>query len=291
MIAARPGVDAAARVGALVDRLAAAYLEHTHPRAMLLVGSAASGEVDGYSDVDLLLYYDAVPTASMLAAARGLVGAERFVGTDWPGEGYSERYEVDGIHCQLGHVLIDAWEREIAKVIEELDLDAPLVKQLMGLAEGRPLHGEELIAAWRRRAEYTPRLQRGMVEKHWRFFPWWYYEEKLLRRDATIWRYEVLVQSAYNLVGVLAALNRIYFSTFEFKRVRSYLAGFEVTPPDLADRLEALFTADARDATVELERLVDETRALVASRFPDLDLTIEWGGNPTPPGSREQPWT
>ena len=283
-------VDAAARVGALAARLAEAYLEHTSPRAILLVGSASTGAVDGYSDVDLLLYYDRVPPASELAAARSLLGAERFVGTDWPGEGYGERYDVDGVHCQLGHVLIDAWEREIEKVVEEHDLDARLVKQLMGLMEGRALHGADLVEGWRRRAEYTTGLQRAMVEKHWHFFPWWYFEDKLLRRDATIWRYEVLVQSAYNLVGVLAALNRIYYSTFELKRVRSYLAAFEVAPPGFADRLETLFTADARAATVELERLVDETRGLVAERFPDLDLTIEWGGRPTPPGSREQAW-
>jgi predicted nucleotidyltransferase len=41
--------------------LAAAYVVHTQPRAILLVGSAATGEVDGYSDVDLILYYDLVP--------------------------------------------------------------------------------------------------------------------------------------------------------------------------------------------------------------------------------------
>jgi Nucleotidyltransferase domain len=287
--AARSGP--AARVRALAGRITEAYLEHTRPRAVLLAGSAATGEVDGYSDVDLLLYYDALPDEIELERARGEFGAERYVGTEWPGEGFSERYDVTGIHCQLGHVLIEPWEREVDRVVDELDLDARLVKQLMGLVEGRPLHGEQLIAAWRRRAEYTPRLQRAMVEKHWRFFPWWHYEEKLQRRDATIWRYEVLVQSAYDLVGVLAALNRIYFSTFEFKRVRSYLSGFELAPPNLFDRLEALFTAEPREATVELERLVDETRALVAERFPDFDLTIEWAGNPTPPGSREQPWT
>jgi predicted nucleotidyltransferase len=281
---------ASERIGVLVERLAAAYLEHTRPRAMLLVGSAASGGVDGYSDVDLLLYYDSVPLPAELEAARAVVGAKRFVGTDWPEEGYSERYDVDGIHCQLGHALIEPWEREIAKIVEELDLDARLVKQLMGLAEGRPLHGAELISGWRAGAEYTPRLQRAMVEKHWRFFPWWYYAEKLRLRDATVWRYDVLVQSAYNLVGVLAALNRIYFSTFELKRVRAYLDGFEIAPPDFAERLEALFAADADVATRDLERLVDETRRLVVERLPDVDVTIEWGGRPTPPGSREQPW-
>jgi hypothetical protein len=205
--------------------------------------------------------------------------------------GFSERYWVDGIHCQLGHAIIEAWEREITQVVDQLDLDWRLVKELMGLFEGRPLHGEALIEAWRRRATYTPRLQRAMIERHWQFFPWWYYEDKLARRDATIWRFDVLVQSAYNLVGVLAALNRIYYSTFELKRVHDFLSRFEIAPPRLADRLEALFTTDARAATADLERLVGETRALVAERFPEIELALEWGGNPTPAGSRETPWT
>ena len=130
-----------------------------------------------------------------------------------------------------------------------------------------------------------------MIERHWRFFPWWYFQEKLRARDATVWRHDVLVQSAYSIVGVLAALNRVYFSTVEFKRARKFLGLLDVSPPDLADRLELLFAGDERASTDELERLVAETQALVAERFPDLDLAIEWGGRPTPPGGRESPWT
>jgi hypothetical protein len=221
---------------ALVDRLAVAYVEHSRPRAILLVGSAATGGIDGYSDIDMMLYYDDGPTERRLAAARTKLGAERFAGKDWPGEGYSERYWVDGIHCQLGHALIAPWEAEIARVVDELDLDGRLLKQLMGLFEGRAVHGAELIEGWRERAAYTERLQRAMIERHWQFFPWWYYEEKLARRDATIWFFDVLVQSAYNIVGVLAALNRVYYSTFELKRVHRFLDGFEIAPPRLADR-------------------------------------------------------
>jgi hypothetical protein len=270
--------------------LAEAYVECSRPQAILLVGSAATGDVDGYSDIDMILYYNGAPDEQGLASARARVGAERFNGTDWPGEGYSERYWVDGIQCQLGHAIIEAWEGEIARVVDKLDLDSRLVKQLMGLFEGRPLHGAELIERWRERAAYTERMQRAMVEQHWQFFPWWHYEEKLARRDATIWRFDVLVQSAYNLVGVLAALNRVYYSTFELKRVHAFLARFDISPPAAADRLESLFTSDARAATAELERLVGETHALALERFPEMALPLEWGGNPTPPGSRETPW-
>lgn len=281
----------AKRLRLLAETLAAAYLEHTAPRAILLVGSAATGDVDGYSDVDQILYHDELPGEDALAAARASVGAEGVTGTDWPGEGFVERYRVAGVECQLGHALIEAWERDIARVVDEHDLEPRLLKELMGLFEGRPLHGEALIETWRARAAHTERLQRASIERHWRFFPWWFYDAKLRARDATIWRYDVLVRSAQNLLGVLAALNGIYFSTFELKRVGALASRFEIAPPRLAERLEALFTADAASATADLERLVEETAALVAAEFPDLELELEWAGKPTPPGSRETPWS
>lgn len=278
------------RLRELADRLGAAYLSHCRPRAALLAGSAATGDADFYSDLDLLFYYDDVPPDEALAAARRELGAERsrISGRDQTGVG--ERFYVRGVQCQLGHLVIAEWEKEIAKVVIELQLEEPLLKAISGLFEGTALHGADLVERWREQAAYTDRLQRAMIEKHWRFFPWWYYEERLGARDTTVWRHDVLVQSAYNIVGVLAALNQVYFSTFEFKRAGRFLSRLEVAPPNLAARLNALFELDERRATAELEELVGETQALVADRFPDVDLSLEWGGAPTPPGERETPW-
>jgi hypothetical protein len=174
--------------------------------------------------------------------------------------------------------------------VVDLELSETLLKIVSGLYEGLPLDGEQLIEEWRRRAAYTEELQRATIEKRWTFFPWWYFQERLRTRDATAWRHEVLAQSVYGLVGVLAALNRVYFSTLEFKRAHAFLSRLEIAPPDLAARLDSLFRSDERRSTDELERLVAETQALVSERFPDLDLPLEWGGRPTPPGERESPW-
>jgi hypothetical protein len=273
----------------LARRLSDAYVAHTRPRAILLLGSAATGDADAYSDLDLLLYYDEPPPEDAVADARHEIGAERFRGKR-DETGYGERYFLGGLECQVGHASIPVWEQEIARVVVDLELDQVLLKQMSGLFEGLPLYGEDLIERWRRGATYTERLQRAMIEKHWGFFPWWYFEERLGARDATIWRYDVLVQSAYNIVGVVAALNGLYFSTFEFKRAGKFLARLEVAPPNFAARLKTLFDSDERGSTAELERLVDETQALVARRFPDIDLSLEWGGKSTPPGAREPPW-
>jgi hypothetical protein len=251
-----------------------------------------------YSDLDLLVYYDRVPPREAVAEASSELGPERYRGTPWSDEsgepdegGYGERYFLGGIECQVAHMSVGAFEREIKRLVVDLELDDELLKIMSGLFEGLPIYGNELIDYWRRKAAYTPELQRAVIEKRWKFFPWWYFQERLGARDTTVWRYDVLVQSAYSIVGVLAGLNRVYFSTFEFKRVSRFLSRLEVAPPNLAARLDGMFKSDEAASTAELERLVAETGALVSARFPDLDLSLEWGVHQTPPGSRESPWS
>jgi hypothetical protein len=289
--------DATTHLRALARRVVDSYLARGEPRAALLVGSAATGDADAYSDLDLIVYFDRVPSPEVVAETPRELGATWYRSKAWsdgsgePDEhGYGERYEVGGIECQVGLASVGAVERLIARVVVDLDLTEERLKIMSGLHEGLALHGENLIEQWRERSAYTDELRRATIEKRWKFFPWWYFQERLRTRDATAWRHEVLAQSVYGIVGVLAALNGIYFSSFEFKRASRFVSRFEVAPPDLAARLEALFSSDERAAIEELERLVAETRALVAERVPDLDLPLEWGEEPTPPGARESPW-
>jgi nucleotidyltransferase-like protein len=297
-VTSRPVSDATGHLRTLARRLADSYVVHVQPCAILLVGSAATGDADVYSDLDMLVYYDRVPPEAALAETPGELGAERYRCTPWSDEsgepdeqGYSERYSLNGVECQVGHESVSTFEREIRRLVVDLELEEELLKIMSGLFEGLAFYGRELIDGWRHKAAYTEKLQRAMIEKRWRFFPWWYFQERLRARDTTVWRYDVFVQSVYSIVGVLAALNRLYFSTFEFKRASKFLARLEVAPPNLAARLDALFEFDEPASTTELERLVGETGSLVSARFPDIDLTLEWGGHQTPPGSREPAWS
>jgi hypothetical protein len=63
---------------AVARRAVDAYLVHTAPRAILLTGSAAQGDSDFYSDVDLLAYYDRVPSHEAVGAAREAIGGAVF---------------------------------------------------------------------------------------------------------------------------------------------------------------------------------------------------------------------
>jgi hypothetical protein len=268
--------NAAKRLRKLAERLVALELEHTGPAAALLTGSVSTGEVDEYSDIDLILYFDgALPDDEAIDAVRVVAGGGDAAPIGPRTElAYAIQFPVDGVQVQLAHETLASVMADIAKVVDEHDVDTRLQKVLEGLHTGVPLHGAEAIERLREHAVYSEELQRAMVQTFWRFYPLWYVADQLERRDAVVWRYEVMAQSAYNVLGVLAGLNRVWFTTFQLKRMRKLVDSFELAPPGLARRLEALFDPDAKRAVAELERLVGETRELVRERFPDLELSL-----------------
>ncbi len=268
--------DATQRLRELAERLVSLELEHTGPAAALLTGSVSTGEADEYSDIDLILYFaEAIPGDEAIEAVRAAAGGGAAISIGPRTElACAIQFPVDGVQVQLAHETLASVEADIAKVVDEHEVDTPLQKALEGLHTGVPLHGAETIERLRGRAAYSEEVQRAMVQTFWRFSPLWYVADQLERRDAIVWHYEVMAQSAYNVLGVLAGLNRVWFTTFQLKRMQKLVDSFELAPPRLAQRLEALFDPDAKKAVAELERLVGETRELVRERFPDLELPL-----------------
>jgi len=280
-------MDAATEhVRALARRVVAEALALGPLRAALLAGSGARGDSDFYSDVDLLLYVEEEPPADRLE-----VLCERLGGVNrlWIAAPRLVQFDVGGVAVQVGYSTVQRIESELSGALERLEeiVGSPNQKMLSGFLEGLPLHGEDLVAEWRSRvAAYPDALQRASIEHHWQFFPLWYYDDAMALRDSELWRLDMLLDGAFNLLGVLAALNRVYYARFELKRLRKLCAKLAVSPPDLADRLESLFRLPPAEAADELGRLVVETRALVQAELPDLELRLR-----RPPGTRIRPWT
>jgi predicted nucleotidyltransferase len=272
---------------ALARRITAILVEEVAPRSVLLTGSAATGEADFYSDLDLIVYCDELPTEERVGAVIDRVGGEDrkpiYPRTE---DEHGEAFELGRLQCQLAFVTVRCADGEVERVLAGEELESPLQKAVEGIQDGIPLHGRELIERWRARAaDYPDSLRRAMIERHWRFFPLWYVDRQVAVRDSLVWRQEILVNAAFDLLAVLAALNRLYFTRFQLKRMRKLVGRMRLAPSDLADRLERLFEADGEAATHELERLVAETQALVAAELPDLELRLR-----QPVGARREPW-
>lgn len=272
----------------LARRIAAAYLVAAAPEAILLTGSAATGESDRYSDLDLIVYYDRLPASEQLADARAAhhPSDSRIIASDESGSTFEE-LTLHGVTCQVAHVAIAAWERDMASVLEEHEPATVVENALGGLLEGLPLHGAGVIEGWRARAAvYPDELARATVERYLRFFPLWLIGERWQTRDARLFYYESLLDTSFNLIGVLAGLNHRYFSRFQFKRLRHFVASLRWAPERFADRLEEVFTLDPVTAGIAVEQLVAETVALVEATMPDVDTAAARRHL----GKRHHPW-
>jgi hypothetical protein len=277
--------EATEHVRALARRVVAGALELGPLRAALLAGSGARGDADFYSDVDLLLYVDELPPDDRLEGLRDSLGGTDLVPIVPP---HLAQFHVGGVAVQVGYRTLTQIEDELETALVRLEevIGSPNQKMLSGLLEGLPLHGEEVLAGWRARvAAYPDELRVASIAHHWNFVPLWYFEEAMALRDSELWRLDMLLEAAFNLLGVLAALNRVYYARFELKRLRALVAKLPLAPLDLADRLEQLFALPSGEAAAELGRLIVETRDLVVRELPGLELPLR-----RPPGTRVQPW-
>ena len=257
----------------LAAQLGSVYEQEMVPLAILLTGSAAEGVSDGFSDLDLIVYHDHLPPDSKFAEVRNRAGAVavRFA-PDRDRGSIIEEFRVQGVECQVGHATVVSWEATMATVLDACRPGTIDEKAVMGLLEGVALVGGDVIGRWQAyAAEYPDALARATIMHYLRFFPLWMANEYLGRRDATIFSYQMLVEGSLNVLGVLAGLNHQYFSTFQFKRLHRFASRLQLAPDRLADRLDDLFALDRSQASVALERLVEETVSLVESHMPTID--------------------
>lgn len=191
------------RLRELAERVVATALELGPVRAALLAGSAARGDADFFSDLDLLVYVADLPPPERLGELRAALGGtnempigERTAFAD------GLQFDVDGIAVQVPYVTVAHQEETLEKLLVRLeDVHGPSQKILSGLVDGIPLHGEELIERWRARAlDYPEALRRSMIEHHWGFFPLWWHRGYLRTRDAELWRLDVLLDAVFNLL-------------------------------------------------------------------------------------------
>ena len=275
---------------ALAEEVTEAYAAVVVPRAVLLIGSAARGDSDRYSDLDLIAFYDeALPSDGELRDARrrlGLVDAES--ASPRSADHVGETFVLRGVECQVHHQIAAAYERELDEVLEKLDPRSTQHRALEGVLAGKALRGEDLIGRWRDRAARFPDgLGRAMVEAYLRFFPLWRFPHTIATRDADLWVRGAVVESAQNVLGVLAGLNRVYYTPVQLKRTHQLVDRLRLSPTHLGARLDALLAADAIAASEELERLVGETVELVERHMPGVDTSAVRRQL----GARQRPWT
>jgi hypothetical protein len=239
-----------------------------------ITGSSAEGLSDTRSDLDMTVYYDAMPPEDAIRAARENLGGGPLIwslGAHADGE-FAEAFRLNGVECQIGHVTVARWEVDMAKTLAGEEPGSPLHKAMSGTLVSIPVFGAPRLEAWQARLrDYPHALRLAMVRHHLTFFAMWGVWERLRTRDANLWLRQSLVETSFNLLGVAAGLSGKYFTPFQFKRSGAFIASLGVAPARFAERLEALWHVPPERAVLDLRDLVADTVALVERELPEVD--------------------
>lgn len=243
-------------------------------RAVLVGGSVARGYSDAWSDLELLVYWAAVPDPDLHRAVMAALGATLRYGPDHPGHWSA---------CLIGGFPVDVWHRTGAA--EEAALDAVLRDHSLDLIannlldtirSGIPLMGGEVIQPWKDRLAVYPDelalrfLEHDLPHFHLRHLQF------AARRDNPTAFFHTLSDIQCSLFLVLLALNGRWFPTYRW--MYPTLDAMPIVPVDIGPRLRQMYREPPRIAAAQLRDVLTETLELVREHVPQFDpLLLEPG--------------
>ena len=260
------------RLLGIARRLADALAVLPAVQAIALTGSAATGNADEASDIDLIVLCAALPERAALDEIRVQVsGSERLYSSSVQDKmRFKEGYFVEGIRCDLSHLTLAALEDDLTLVLEAHSTDAHAQSRAAGIQSCLPLYGDSLVGELQRKAAcYPAELRRKMVEMHLHFQPFWALTEMGVRRGDLLFLYQELVDAEKAILGVPCGLNSVYLPG-DFKRVGLLCGLLPLAPENLEVRLNAVFQVTPANAAKEIGLLIRETFALVESQMPEV---------------------
>jgi hypothetical protein len=281
--------DASNRLINLGRQILEPYIKLPGVRAAMITGSAAEGISDFYSDLDTTVYWDSFPDPDAFEACRHANGGGplNWIIGDRNEGSFAESYHVNRVECQIGHATLETWQKDMDEVLVDFNPTTVNQKAVWGTSFCIPVFGEDLINAWKARiANYPDGLRLAMVKHFLALSPSWGITVRVVDRDSSIWQRQLLVDSCHNLFGVLAGLNRVYYSSFQFKRMSKFIDSLAFTPDHLRARTEKLFQVPFIEAAEVMRDLIGDAVVLVESQLPDVDTSklrhrLEW---------RQVPW-
>lgn len=243
----------------------------------MLFGSTVDGICDEQSDIDMSVVFEAFPAeADLTAACRRAGGAEwrwRNGSLD-SDDGLAVGFDIDGIEVQIAYMTQRGLGADLDEVLVKHDPATLNHKVAEGVLKAEPLLGPPRVAQWQARVARFPQELADAMLRHYiaERTPWRWFS-LLLARDSALWCRELHVDACYRLFGLLAGLNRRYFTVYQFKRMHRFADQLALAPPRFTDRVEALLAAPLADACVSLHGLEGEVLALLAVHAPQVDLT------------------
>ena len=263
-------MDEVERRVALARRAVRAYADNPKVAAALIGGSVARGLADASSDIELDVYWSSPPSVADREAAIEGAGLTRVYAEEDENE-WADGLLVGGVKTDVSGFVTSTIESYLDRALAG-DTEAELQVRVTAVRDGIPLHGHEVIEAWRARCDdYPEALAVAQVLEALDLRPRERLE-MLAARDDVVLLHRDLVDGVQGVLDALFAVNRVWMPHPFHKWLEREATLLAHRPERLVERVRALLVASPHDAVATLVALVEETYDLAHEHVPGADL-------------------
>lgn len=268
----------------LARTIAPIYTDDPGVCAVLVGGSVSRGCADEYSDLEIGVFWETPPSeADRMAAVR------RMGGEVWKfdpfGNGGRVSEHIGLSESTVGqkrlqgtamlspiHLTVETADQWIGELIDDLDTDPQKYELAAAVRYGIPLYGHDLIKRWKKKVTNFPdRLAVKLVQQNLWLGPWFNWSSYAERADH-LFLAQHLVWMQQSIVNILAAVNREYVPSMEYKSVDWFLESVPIKPTHCADRMKTTFARGDLDGVArELVELGMEVFDLVELHLSEVN--------------------
>jgi hypothetical protein len=258
----------------LAAEVAEFYARHQDVRMIVLGGSPSRGLSDSYSDLDMVVYWESIDIAWLEDVPLHSLGRDRWFFRKM-GESAAclESYYFGTLKVDIGHTAMREWEQWTSKVLDDYDTEPGLQGTISGFLDSITLYGESLVEEWKNRLRpYPEELAKRMVKQHLRFYVRGCLLNQGFQRDDLLFYYDGLCLMFKNVIGILAGINRVYFSLDEPRWISYELERMPIRPANTWERMRRALQSPGPEAIDILEGLINDVMDLVDEHMPDMNV-------------------
>jgi hypothetical protein len=239
-------------------------------KVIVIAGSVARDYADGYSDIEIPIFWEALPDDVTRQALVAALNAEFLYVYDGPAR--EDQLLINGVQVDLWHVTIMHQEEILRAVLHEHRFDLSTLNALDTIRSCIPLYGHEIVKEWKRHAhEYPDKLAEKIIQEHLASFGIGELFILVQRNNPTAF-YAQLSFLQQEIFLVLLALNRMYFPTFKW--LYRVLESMQVKPAAIDHRFRQAYEVPYTEAIADTKLLLEETVHLVEKRFSQIDTAL-----------------
>ena len=256
----------------LAEALAPYYTQHQQIQMIVLGGSPSRGLADKYSDLDVIVYWEAIDFDWLMIPPLALAGGQRkFLNTH---EATAiEHYYFNTLKVDFAHITLSLWETWADDLQKRFETTGYKQKSVAGFLEAKVLYGDELYKEWYGRLSYYPvQLAQQVVREQMRFFVEGCLLHQGLERGEILFYYDSICLMLKRVLTIIGGLNRVYFSVDEPRWIPHALAKMPICPPYTWQRMQGILNGDRKQALISLYELIYDVLALVEKQMPDIDV-------------------